>query len=42
MDSTSVVLSQLFWRLLLENGECEKDRITLSIIHKIRIMWTLL
>jgi len=37
-DPTSVVLSWLFWCLLLENGECKKDRITQSTIHKIRIM----
>jgi len=28
--------------LTTRNGECEKDRITLGIIHKIRIMWILL
>ena len=42
MRFTSVVLSRPFWCLLPGNGECEKDCIIQSIIHKIRIMWILL
>jgi len=42
MGPTSVVLSRPFWRLLLENGEYGKDRITQRTIYKIRIMWILI